>query len=516
MPQPTFVTQLTSLWQRLDRRARLVIIAAAALCVGGLIALTRVGSGTTYTTLYSNLSAEDAGQITEKLKSERTEYRLTDGGATIQVPTDTVYELRLSLAKEGLPTSGQVGFEIFDKSGLPGTQFNNRVNYQRALQGELARTIGSMGEIRSARVHLVLPEENLFSEKTKASASVVLQPKSGAEVTAEMTAAIAHIVASAVEEITPEQVTIVDAGGRVLRGPEDGKFGGLTASQFEIQRQYEDRLCLSLQSMLDSVLGPNQAVVRVQAQLDFNAEEVKDENIVPVADGKGLVTTEKVKEEQYQGSQRGGSGSMGLQPNVGVAGAGSGPGPEGGAYVQRDETRQYEFSRRTSSLVKAPGALKNLTVAAVIDENLTPSAEDQVKQVITAAAGLDVDRGDVVTVERMKIEAAELAKKQEQEYTAVEKGRRRDSFLHTALRSSLVLVAAALIFMSIMIAMRQVRGMDLGLAEPTTEIPPAEEEPASPPPALNEHARQQLRQMTRQDAGVVADRLRALLEGERN
>ncbi|MEN6305115.1 MAG: flagellar basal-body MS-ring/collar protein FliF [Armatimonadia bacterium] len=509
------MTQLATLWQRLDRRARLVIIAAAVLCVGGLIALTRVGSGPTYTTLYSNLSAEDAGQITEKLEADRTQYRLTDGGATIQVPTDKVYELRLSLAREGLPTSGQVGFEIFDKSGLPGTQFNNRVNYQRALQGELARTIGSMGEIRSARVHLVLPEENLFSEKTKASASVVLQPKSGAEVTPEMTAAIAHIVASAVEEITPEQVTIVDASGRVLRGPEDGKFGGLTASQFEIQRQYEDRLCLSLQSMLDSVLGPNQAVVRVQAQLDFNAEEVKDENIVPVADGKGLVTTEKVKEEEYRGNQRGSGGSMGLQPNLDMAGAG-GPGAEGGAYVQRDETRQYEFSRRTSSLVKAPGALKNLTVAAVIDETLSPSAEDKVKQVITAAAGLDLERGDAVTVERMKIEAAELAKKQEEEYTKAERGRRRDGFLHTALRGSLGLVAAALIFMSIMIAMRQVRGTELGQEEPVEEVPPAEEEPASPPPALNEHARQQLRQMTRQDAGVVADRLRALLEGERN
>lgn len=511
------VNQLTELWQKLDQRARMIVIAAAVLCLGGLITLMRVQSAVTYAPLYSSLSPEDAGQIVEKLKTEKIPHRLTSGGACIEVPREQVYEQRIALAKEGLPASGQVGFEIFDKSSLPGTEFSNRVNYQRALQGELARTIGAMEEIRSARVHLVMPEESLFEQKTKASASVVLQPKPGAELSPELVASVAHIVASAMQEVKPDEVTVVDTSGRVLRGSEMAGLGGLSAGQFEIQQQYQTRLCTNLQSMLDSVLGPNQSVVRVQAQLDFDAEETRNESIVPVIGGKGLVSTEKVREEQYQVAGAGVGGNVGVQPNLGF-GAVGGAGGRSGSYLNRDETRQYEYSKNTSSVIKAPGKVKKLTVATVISEALGSNAEQQVRDLVSAAAGVSIDRGDVISVQRMKIEAAEAAKTTEKELSALEGGRRRQGLLQTLLRGLLTLGAAALIYMSVVIAARQVR-------QGTVIIPPeplvpdetfAEPTEAPPMPAaqLNPAMRDQLRQIASEDCEAVAEGIRTLLHDE--
>lgn len=523
------VNQLTELWQRLDQRARVIVICAALLCLVGLVAMIRVQSAVTYVPLYSGLSAEDAGQIVEKLKAAKVPHRLTSGGTCIDVPQEQVYEQRIALAKEGLPTSGQVGFEVFDKSSLPGTEFSNRVNYQRALQGELARTICAMDEVRSARVHLVLPEESLFEQKTKASASVVLQPKPGAELTPELVAAVAHVVASAVQDVKAEEVTVVDTTGRVLRGPEmAGNLGGLSASQLEIQQQYQTRLCANLQSMLDSVLGPNQSVVRVQAQLDFDTEESKSENIMPVVGGKGVISSEKVRQEQYQGAGPGAGGSAGVQPNLGLGATGAGG--RGGSYANRDETREYQYSRNTSSLVKAPGKVKSLTVATVVSDELGSGAEQQVRDLVSAAAGINTTRGDVVTVQRMKIDAAEAAKTTEKDLAAVEAGQRRQRLLQTLLRGLLTLGAAALIYMSVAIAVRQMRP-EPPPVEPETELvlepqpEPATVEPEpepEPEPEVITAAQfsqamcEQLRQIASEDSEAVAEGIRTLLHEERD
>ncbi|MEI6504072.1 MAG: flagellar basal-body MS-ring/collar protein FliF, partial [Armatimonadota bacterium] len=442
-----------------------------------------------------------------------------------------VYEMRIALAREGLPASGQLGFEIFDRSGLPGTQFANKVNYQRALQGELSRTIGAMAEVLQVRVHLVLPEENLFGEPTKASASVVITPRAGAEITREMTSAIAHIVASAAAGIKPGEVTVADNSGHLLRGPDsEGSVAGLNTGQFEIQRQFEDRLGVRLQSMLDAVLGPSQSVVRVQAQFDFDSAENKQEIVSPVASGKGLVTSEKLRQETYSGTATR-NGAVGAAPNMGLAASvGSTP---GGAYLNRDETRQFEYSRRSSSLVKAPGTIKALTLAAIIDESLPASAETQVRDVLTAAAGIDRQRGDVITVRRMKMKTAELAQTQEKDAVAADKSERQQRLVQIALRGGLSVVAAGLIFMSVLMAARQLR-QPPGASE-SADVPPATVEAlpppdtvpvpaplappeASPQPApnvseeLNQRIREQLRDLTRDDSGAVADRLLVLLQ----
>jgi flagellar M-ring protein FliF len=524
--------QFIVLWNNLHPRARVVIVTAALLCLAGLSALSRLHTGVSYVPLYTGLAGSDAAGIVEKLKTEKVPYHLTQGGATIEVPQDKVYELRVLLAKDGLPSSGQVGFELFDRSNLPGTQFSNQVNYQRALQGELARTISAMDEVASARVHLVLPQESLFSEETKASASVVVQPKPGRLLAREQTAAIAHIVASAVRDVKAEEVTIVDSSGHVLFGMgRDGlSGGGLTSSQLAVQQEYEDRLCRSLQSMLDSVLGPNKSVVRVQTQLDFDREEVKNETLTPVGQGRGLLAEEKIKQEQYQGGGSNAGGAAGLKPNLGLGQAGGG-GAQSGSYMHRDESRQYQYSRNQASLVKAPGKIKNLTVAAIVDESLASSAEGQVKQILSAAAGANERRGDVVTVQRMKIEAAELAKTQQDEMTTLEKGRQRQTLLQSVLRGGMSLAAAGLIFFTLLVFMRQLRQLPAMPALPAAPLGPAAPlaEPVeaallsapigplvqSPPVASAGQialAREQLRQTAQTDVDSVADRLMHLID----
>lgn len=542
---------LLSLWNRLDRRARLVVLVAGGLCLAGLMALTRLQGPGEYLPLYSGLAPEDGAAVVEKLKAERTPYRLTRNGTTIEVPASRVHETRLALAREGLPHSGQIGFEVFDRSGLPGTQFSNRVNYQRALQGELARTLGAMGEIRSARVHLVLPEENLFAEKTQPRASVVLQLRPGASLDRQTTAAVVHVVASAVQDLSPSGITLVDESGKVLHGSEEGQaLGGLTASQLEQQQQYEARLCSSLQSMLDSVIGPHKSVVRVQAKLNFDTEEIKSESVVPVAEGKGLVASEKLTQEQYEGAGEGASPltAAGLEGNL--SGGGAGTGGRTGSYVQRDESREYEFSRNITSLIKAPGQVKTLHIAAVVDESLDRNAQEQIRQVLQAAAGVNEQRGDVVTVERMKMEAALAAVEESKNATAAEARERRQRLWQTALRGGLNVAAGLLVLISTLLVLRQLRpatpageasgeggeaapaGMNSEEAlsgvreileaaisgqmpEEATgaqayELPPRVE------PQINESLREQLRVLTKEDTRAVADRVLQLLQEPRS
>lgn len=515
------VSQLRQLWNTLDLRARMVIVGATALCVAALVSLLRFSSHVEMTALYTGLAAEDAAAIVEKLKAERVPYRLSDGGRTIAVPQEKVYELRISLAREGLPASGQVGFEIFDRSGLPGTQFSNRVNYQRALQGELARTIGAMEGVRSARVHIVLPEDSLFAEKTKASAAVVIQPAAGVSLPDDAVTAIAQLVACAVRDVPPGDVTVVDANGRVLHGPDlGGSSGALAGTQLQVREQYEERLAHSLQTMLDAVVGPNNSVVRVRADLDFDTHEVKTEALSPGANGRGLVATEKIKSEQYQGGAAGTGGSAGLEANIAAPVVTLREG-HAGTYVQKDETREYQYSRNSTSIVKAPGRIRSLSVAAIIDEELPGTAEEQVRQLLTAAAGAQPDR-DTVTVQRMKISAAEMAKSQEEELARQERKANLRSWGRTALRGGMSIVAAVILFLTVTTVFRQLRA-NLGLTpagDPVTSagshVQPAltssvdAEQSAGPSPDP-EQLRERLREVARRDASLVADRLQAML-----
>src|SRR6185503_18661980 len=233
--------------------------------------------------LFTNLGQQDAASIVEALRAEKVPFQLEDGGRAVLVPAEKLYELRLSLASRGLPEGGGVGFEIFDKQSLGQTDFVQRLNYQRALQGELGRTIGELGGVESARVHLALPERSLFvAEDRRPSASVVVKLVSGRALSPAQIDGIVHLVASSVEGLAAEQVTVVDEGGRMLtqNRPRD-ETTGVTGTALEYQASLERQLAERVESMLGAVVGRDKTIARVAATVDFSRSERTEESYDP-------------------------------------------------------------------------------------------------------------------------------------------------------------------------------------------------------------------------------------------
>jgi flagellar M-ring protein FliF len=260
-------------------------IALGALLLGlplALFAASQVWTGDThYVPLFASLPAEDAGAIVGQLKTAKTPYRIGPAGE-ILVPPDKAGELRLRMAVQGLPLGGGVGFEVFDKTAFGLSDFNQRVNYQRALQGELARSIGQLRGVQRARVHLVMPQPSLFADRERQpSASIFLKLVPGGRLSGEETRGIVHLVASSVEGLAPERVTMVDTAGRVLAAGSEGGTSHLSPRRLEIKSAVEEGIERRVQSLLDSALGPGQAVTRASAQLNFDQVERTEERFDP-------------------------------------------------------------------------------------------------------------------------------------------------------------------------------------------------------------------------------------------
>jgi len=245
----------------------------------GILISSYFAAGEEYSLLYSNLMQEDTIAITEKLKDRKIPYKLERGGTAITVPVKDVYQLRLDLASEGIPSGGGVGFEIFDKSTFGMTEFVQKLNLRRALQGELQRTIKSIEAVSSSRVHIVLPRKTLFeTDESKASASVVLKIKRNKRLQKSQVEGIAHLVASAVEGLSDSEVTIVDSMGNMLSGPqEDSEMARFTVRQLESKRGYEADMEKRVRTMLERAVGLGKAIVRVNADIDFKQVQRTEE-----------------------------------------------------------------------------------------------------------------------------------------------------------------------------------------------------------------------------------------------
>ena len=232
-----------------------------------------------YRVLFSNLTSEDASNIVTKLKEKKVSYQLSPSEDTISVPSGQVSELRLELAAAGLPRGGGVGFEIFDNKTFGATEFEQQLNYRRALQGELSRTINSLDEIQQCRVHIVLPKESLFIEQQKKpTASVTVKLKAGRKLKESQIDGIGHLVASSVEGLNSDDVMIVDNQGNILSKKQgDSKLARLSSSQSEYQRNLEKDMGNQIQTLLENVVGHGKAVVRVKADLDFRVMERTEE-----------------------------------------------------------------------------------------------------------------------------------------------------------------------------------------------------------------------------------------------
>ncbi|MGI5817264.1 MAG: flagellar basal-body MS-ring/collar protein FliF [Armatimonadota bacterium] len=431
--------QLRETWEALERRQQISLIALAALLLGGLVAVGVWAAQPSWAVLYSELSPQDAQTVVERLREAGVRHQLADRGTTVQVPRERLYELRIELAGEGLPGGSNVGFELFDRSSFSTSDLQNNVNLQRALQGELERSICTLEEIKSARVHVALPEERLFREQQEPPSASVVVGLAGAKLGAGQVAAITQLVSSAVPGLEADAVTVVDTVGRVLTGGIDGGGGMQTMAQLEATRAWEERVRGHLQTMLDSVLGANRSVVRVQATLDFQSQQITRESFDP-PEGLGVVRREELTEEQYEGDagrEVGGPAGLDGRPEAGRGG--------GGSYQHRHESREYDYARLQEQVSSPPGALQRLAVAVVVDESLGAGTGRQVRQLVEAAAGIEPERGDVVTVETMAIEAVKIAQKEAELAESAAAERARAQSMSRALRYASVIVMLAMI-----------------------------------------------------------------------
>ncbi|MCA1795162.1 MAG: flagellar basal-body MS-ring/collar protein FliF [Desulfotignum sp.] len=400
----------------LSRKIALGVLAMAV--VAGFTTMFLWANKTQFKTAYSGLTQEDAALVVEKLKETNTPYRLTGDGTTIMVPESLVYDVRLTMAKDGIPKGSGVGYEIFDKTEFGTTEFVQKINQKRALQGELARTIAAFNEVKTARVMIVLPKESVFVEETKQpSASVLLELNT--DLGKEEVGAIAHLVASSVQDLTPKLVTIVDTAGRILfegkTVEEQAKIDAenLAEAQFQYKVRFEENLTRRIQTMLERIVGKDKAIVRVISEMDFSRNSVNEEIYDPFERGGEFVRSRKNKAEQVVQLTE----DIGIPSSVNPIVEEDLPGEGVTERVNKsDDTFNYEISRRIQETKKPMAVLNRLSVAAVIDGKYEDQTDEQGNQnrvyvprsdaemqqfenIVVRAMGYNEDRNDQVSME---------------------------------------------------------------------------------------------------------------------
>lgn len=389
---------------------RLMILVFLAGGVAGLIAVMLWSQQPEMQVLFANLSQEDAGAIVEKLKETKVPYELGAGGGSIFVPSAQVHDLRLQLAGQGIPRGGGIGFELFDRTTVGMSEFIQKLNYRRALQGELARTIAQMPEVERARVHLAVPERRLFSaERDRARASVVLSLRRSNGLSKSQVQGIVHLVASSVEGLQPQDVTVLDGHGRLLSDTSEDGPTRLSGSQLEYQRSLEKDIESRIQTMLERIVGTNKAVVRVSGVLDFRQVELTEERFDP--NGQ-VVRSEQRNQEKASGVNGIAGGVPGVSSNVPAAQSTEPAQTSSTNNQSKSETLNYEISRTVSRIVEPTGTIKKLSVAVLVDgtyEVVKPSGDQAKSQ--ADSKGAEATRKYVPRAEAEMKQIEEIVKK---------------------------------------------------------------------------------------------------------
>ncbi len=391
----------------------------AMTMVAGFVTLFIWANKTEFRVAFSGLTREDAALVVEKLKETATPYRLTGDGTTIMVPEAVVYDVRLIMARDGIPKGGHVGFEIFDKTEFGTTDFVQNINKTRAIQGELARTISAFEEVKNARVMIVMPKDSVFVEEVKQpSASILLELNSDLE--KEKVTAIAHLVASAIQDLTPKLVTIVDTAGRILfegkSEEEQAKINAenLADAQYQHKIRYEENLTRRIQSMLERIVGKDKAIVRVTSEMDFSQDAMNEEIYDPFERGGEFIRSRKNRAEKVVSFEDEAMIPSTVNPIVGDETLPDNQGRE--LTNKSDDTVNYEISKRVREVKKPMAELTRLSVAAVVDgvyESRTdeggnrqkvyvPRSQEEMKQfqdIVIKAMGYNEERNDQVSVE---------------------------------------------------------------------------------------------------------------------
>ncbi len=385
----------------------------------GIIYVSKWANRPSYAVLYTNLEAGDSAAVIEELKSQKVSYEVRDEGSTIAIsPPEQVHELRIALAASGVPKGGKVGFELFEGSDIGTTTFQEKIKWQRAIQGELERTIGVIEGVVTARVHVTSPEKSVFARKgSEPTASVLLRLRVGAELEKKQIKGIANLVAGSIEGLKVENVSIVDVKGNLLTPKDEGEESlGVEATRLSYQRELERSYVQRVEQMLSKVIGPEKVIARVTTELDFSQSERQEESYDP---GGQVLRSERSVEEGSGSSQRGGVpgviSNLTNDPNILTP-----PGAGQESSARREAVKNYEVSRAVSKTSSPRGKLTRLSVAVLVDGTYQPGALGadgkaaaptfvplepevlaRIEGVVRSAVGLDSSRGDTLTVENI-------------------------------------------------------------------------------------------------------------------
>lgn len=410
-----FLDQIKEVWKRLPMTGRIATVSATVATLALMSAIVYYGTQSEYGVLFSDLKPADAQTIVEKLKSSGIPYNLTNGGTTIQVPVERISELRLEMASSGVISGGHVGFDLFDKTSFGATDFAQQVNYRRAIEGELARTLEGMDEVEAARVHFTPKRESIFTEKEEgAKSSVMLRVRQGKELSQERTEAIVNLVASSIEGLDPSSVSVMDTRGRLLTAAGRNKSGrgggdaGTFNAQLDSKRKYETETAARVTSLLEPIVGVNGVRADVAADVDFSQIEQTEEKFDPQSQ---VVRSQKTAElKKNTQSTRPAQVAVGARANDPTA-----PPPNNGQNQQigNDErvqtTTNYEIDKTVRRTVGGSGRVNRLTVSVVVDHKTvndtqvarTAAELQQIESLVAAAVGIDENRGDSVVVQTM-------------------------------------------------------------------------------------------------------------------
>jgi len=434
---------------RLTPLQKVVLGAAVLTLVAGALVLSRSGADAQMSALYTDLEPQDAATIVDQLSSRGVAYELTGAGRTIMVPKDDVYDLRVALSAEGLPSSNE-GYALLDRQGITTSEFRQHIDYQRALEGELAMTLEAMDGIDGATVHLALPEESVFvDEPGSPTASVLVTSRTGRGLGTDQVRAIVHLVASSVKDMQPDAVTVVDSSGAVLSADGVSGAGGGDA-RVKAESAFEESLAASLTGLLGRVTGPGSVSVSVRADLDLDERQATSETFsAPNEDGTGAVVSESTSSEIYSGAGDGPAATGVLGPD----GAQVTPAAADGAnaYEKQDADRTFALDRVVEQTTTAPGSLQRLHVAVLLDETAIDAQQaEAIEEMVSTAAGIDPERGDELVVTRLPFDtsiAAEATEAAAAEEAAMQRSEQME-LIRTAVIALVVIVALLLAYRS--------------------------------------------------------------------
>jgi flagellar M-ring protein FliF len=450
-----YFTKLRTLWSRTNVTQRVFIAGLAAAVIIAFLVMVLWLNRPDYAVLYSNLYPEDASKIVESLKSEKVPYKLTNNGTTIMVPEQAVYDQRLKIAGEGALVGQGVGFEIFDEIKVGQTDFVQKINYQRALQGELARTITDFPAVERARVHLVIPNRSLFiEEQHDPSSSVVLKLADGKSLKNKEVEAIVNLVVMSVEGMKRDRITVADTSGKILYSPsDDATLEGMTTSQLEYKLTLQQNLERRIEEMLFPVIGPGKVIAKVNADLDFSQRTIRKEEYDPEVT---VVRSEQRSEESTQGRANTEAGI----PEANFRGDGI-----AGALSQQQSTREtrttnFEINKTEQQIIAPMGEVDRLSVAVIVDgtyekdaetEELvfTPRQEEEltrIRSLVENAVGYSSARGDSIEVSTIAFGTADI-----EPYRTL-----ADTIMYYAMRIGKPVLQAFLILLFMLLVVRPV------------------------------------------------------------